>query len=243
MMQKIDIVTAQHVTIEYDLASLRDRGLAMFIDLMIILAFFLFLLLGAARLSLPIQALIREDFILVGSLFLYPFLSEVLANGQSFGKKALKIQVVRIDGKPPELTDYLLRTVFLLTDLVLSAGILAALFINATEKRQRLGDLTANTTVIRLRPRKQLNLEDILRIESVDQYLPKFPAVKYLSEEDMLLVKSVVTRYTKYNNEAHRHVVDLTYQRIASTLNVSEEPPNKLEFLKTVLRDYIVLTR
>jgi uncharacterized RDD family membrane protein YckC len=242
-MQKIDIATAQHVTIEYDLASLRDRGLAMLIDLIIILAFFLFLLFGAARLSLPIQALIREDYILIGSLFVYPFLSEVLANGQSFGKKILKIQVVRLDGKPPEFTDYLLRTVFLLTDLVLSAGILAALFINATEKRQRLGDLTANTAVIRLRPRQQLLLEDILRIESIDQYIPSFPEVKHLSEQDMLLVKSVVTRYTKYNNEAHRHVVDLTYQRIASALNILEEPQNKLEFLKTILRDYIVLTR
>jgi uncharacterized RDD family membrane protein YckC len=242
-MQKIDIITAQHVSIEYELASLRDRGLAMLLDLLIMLALFLFLLLGAARLSIPLQSLLREDAILICILFGYPLLSEVLANGQSLGKKALHIQVVRLDGKPPELTDYLLRTVFLLTDLVLSAGILAALFINATEKRQRLGDLTANTAVIRLRQRNPLQLDDILRIESVDHYQPHYPEVKYLSEQDMLLVKSIVTRFAKYPNQAHLDAANQASQHIADALNLKTLPDNKIEFLKTILRDYIVLTR
>ncbi len=250
-MRTIEIRTAQNVSIEYELASLRDRAFAILIDLLVIMAFVFFVLLfillfvpavfsGAnGELLMVILYLISP----VTGFILYQFFSEWLANGQSWGKKAMGIQVVRLDGKQPEITDYLLRALFHLVDTILSSGILAALVIGSSAKAQRLGDLSANTTVIRRRSTQQYRLNDILRIDSTEKYQPQYPEVRQLSEQDMLIVKNVLIRYQKYRNPAHGAAVQATAQHLAQVLQIAPPTGNPIDFLKTLLRDYIVLTR
>ena len=105
------------------------------------------------------------------------------------------IRVVRVDGQEPGLSDYLLRAVFHIVDSVFSSGILAAVFISSSSNNQRLGDMTANTTVIRLRHQLQFGLSDILGINSLDNYELTYPQVQQLAEEDMLLIKNMLARY------------------------------------------------
>jgi len=64
-----------------------------------------------------------------------------------------------------------------------------------------------------------------------------------LSEKDMLLIKSIITRSRIYKNQAHRDVVNDLVLKLKDELNLDKIPPNKVEFLKTLIRDYIVLTR
>jgi len=170
-------------------------------------------------------------------------MSEIIADGQSWGKKAMGIKVVRLDGQEPSLIDYLLRAVFLIVDVLLSVGILAALLISSSNNSQRLGDMTANTTVIRVKFGFRFRLEDILKINSLDDYEPAYPEVRRLSEKDMLLIKTIITRYRKHRNQAHREVINDLVQNLTKRLDILEPPKNKIEFLKTLIRDYIVLTR
>ncbi len=250
-MRSIEIRTAQNVTIEYEAASLRERGLATFIDLLIVFSFFYFVFLFLALFLPSVLGSINEEVFVVilyivspvTGFMLYSFLSEVLANGQSWGKKAMGIQVARLDGEEPGLTDYLLRAVFHLVDTILSAGVLAAIVIGSSAKGQRLGDLTANTTVIRKRSAQRFRLEDILNIESIEGYQPHYPEVRQLSEQDMLLVKTIVVRSQRYRNQAHRDAVERAARHIAEVLNITDPPNDKTAFLRTLLRDYIVLTR
>ena len=44
--------------------------------------------------------------------FFYDFLCEIFLNGQSIGKKILKIKVVKIDGTQPGLGSYFLRWIY-----------------------------------------------------------------------------------------------------------------------------------
>ncbi len=250
-MRTIEIRTAQNVSIEYELASLRDRAFAILIDSLIIMAFIFFVLFFIILLLPSVLGGANGELVLVilylvspvTGFILYQFFSEWLANGQSWGKKAVGIQVVRLDGKQPEATDYLLRALFHLVDTLLSSGILAAIVISSSAKAQRLGDLSANTTVIRRRSTQRYRLSDILRIESAEQYQPRYPEVRQLSEQDMLTVKNVLIRFQKYRNSAHWAAVHATAQRIAQVLQVAPPDGNPIEFLKTLLRDYIVLTR
>lgn len=252
-MRSIEIRTTQNVTIEYEPASLRERGLAAFIDLLIVMTFFFFAFIFIALFIPAVLGGVHSEVFYV-ILYLispvtgyiaYQFLSEVFANGQSWGKKAMKIQVARLDGKEPELMDYLLRAVFHLVDTILSAGVLAAIVIGSSSKGQRLGDLTANTTVIRQRATTRFRLGDILRIDSLEAYQPQYPEVRQLSEQDMLLVKQVVNRYTAHRNDAHRKSVEAAVQRLAELLEIEKDdiPRDRIAFLKTLIRDYIVLTR
>lgn len=248
-MQTIDIRTTQNVTIEYELASLRERILAFFIDAIIVAAVYLLLILllilafgnGVVESNMALMAIIAI-FPTAGFIG-YQLLSEMIADGQSWGKKSLGIKVVRLDGKEPSLTDYLLRAVFHLVDTLFSAGVMAALLISSSSKNQRLGDITANTTVIKIRSSQRFRLEDILKINTMEDYQPIYPAVKQLSEEDMLLVKNVITRYRTFGNLAHAEAVNDLTHKMCAILDINETPRDKIGFLKTLIKDYIVLTR
>ncbi len=248
-MHTIDIQTTQNVTIEYELAGLKDRFIAMLIDSLIILAAYFVL---AMTLSYTLGRTLSDSpmsFYVVFGLFpiigflLYHLFSEIVANGQSWGKKAMGLKVVRLDGEEIGLSDFLLRAVFHIVDTFFSMGILAALLISSSQRKQRLGDMTANTTVIKLKSMNRFRLDDILNINSIDNYTPIYLDVKHFKEEDMLLVKSILSRYKSHPNLAHKEALVAAVSRFSALLNLTEAPKDKIQFLETLLKDYVVLTR
>lgn len=245
MAQTIEIRTTQNVTIEYELAGLRDRAIAWGIDLAIfIFGYVLFIVL--------IQMLFTLNdwwgvFLMVLSFlayFLYNALFEMLRRGQTPGKIGMGIKVVRLDGKDPEWSDVTLRALLQLVDTLFCLGIVGGLLIKTSGKAQRLGDMAAHTTLIKLQSSTySFRLNDILNISSLQNYKPVYPQVRNLSERDMLFVKNVITRHNNYPNQAHEHLVEDLVTRLMGLLGLEKRPFNRIEFLKTVLKDYIVLTR
>ena len=247
-MKNIEISTTQNVTIEYEFASLGGRILAFFIDALILaflsVVWFVFI-------QLTLGGLMEQDHFL--TLFLTAFFPLILYflyfllfegfTGQTIGKKIVAIKVVRIDGQEPTLSDYAIRALFHLVDTVFSAGVLATVLVSATDKRQRVGDIAANTCVVKLNPTSTFRLVDILTIDSVQNYTPVYPQVVQLKESDMLMVKSVLFRYQKHQNEAHSLAVINTTNHLIEILNISNYPGDGVTFLNTILKDYIVLTR
>ncbi len=244
-MQTIEIRTTQNVTIEYELASLRERFFSFFIDGLIVGSFYFVLIMIMAN---TVGSILFENpvliwLMLIGMFIFYQLFSEILADGQSWGKKAMGIKVVRLDGKEPNLSDYLLRAAFHMIDSVMSFCILAALMISSSNKNQRLGDMTANTTVIRIKFNLRFRLEDILKINTIEDYEPTYPEVRQLSEKDMLLIKTIISRYRKHRNNAHQEVINELVGNLVQQLDIDVPPRDKIAFLKTLIRDYIVLTR
>ena len=248
-MRTIEIITAQNVVIEYELASLRERFLGFFIDfILVISAYYLIVIFSLSLL----EKTINNSGFAAGVIFWllpvigfmgYQFFSELFANGQSLGKRAMGIKVMRIDGREPGLSEYLLRAVFHIADTFFSAGVLGALLISSSVRNQRLGDLTSNTTVVRVRNSTRFGLEDILNINTLQDYDPKYPEVVQLREEDMLLIKETLNRHQTYGNQAHREAIEELVGRVSEVLGIEAEKSDHVGFLKTLLRDYIVLTR
>lgn len=246
-MAKIDLQTTQNVTIEYDLAGLGDRLFAFVLDLLLVLGSYYLIVSLIIR---PIVGYVTgwTSNVLYGYLPLFLFLgyyfcTEYFTHGQTVGKRALRIRVVQLDNEDPGATDFLLRTVFIMIDGLFCLGILGSLFISSTAKRQRLGDLVANTSVIKLPKTLQFRLEDILKISSIDEYEPVYPEVKRIGEQDMLFVKRLLNRYHAHPNEAHRRAVIQTVEKFESVLSIQRGDLTPLNFLQTLLKDYIVLTR
>lgn len=248
MEQLIEIKTTQNVSIEYELASLRERIFAFVIDALVIAVGYTILYLIVAPLLLdalfnyPMLGLVLA--LLPFFLFLiYHFVMEYFNDGQTIGKSALNIKVVRLDGRQAQATDNLIRAFFLIVEAIFSSGVLAAIIISTTAKRQRLGDLTANTTVIRTRNLQNFRLQDILRIGTTEGYEATYPGVKQFTEQDMLLIKKVTDRYQRYFNPAHQKALNQATEKVAQVLDIPVPKDQRMEFLRTVLRDYIVLTR
>src|SRR5690606_34920667 len=82
----------------------------------------------------------------------YHLLCEVFMDGQTFGKKAIDIKVVKLDGSQPSVGSYFLRWLLQIVDLPFF-GAIGIITILVNGKGQRVGDLAAGTTVISLKHR------------------------------------------------------------------------------------------
>lgn len=243
-MKTIDIRTTQNVAISYELASLSNRVFAWLIDMVIIIIAYLMLFAASGLFLSSENSLVVAWYLLfLPVFFFYTLVWEWATGGSTPGKMAMKIRVVRLDGRPLSFTDHLLRWSFRMVDIYFSLGSIAITLINSTDWCQRLGDMIANTSVIRLQSSLSISLKDILHIKTRDNYDPVYQRVKYLEEEDMLLVKKVLERHSKFPNESHHQALQLAAQKMARFLQLNDVPENEREFLNTCIRDYIVLTR
>jgi uncharacterized RDD family membrane protein YckC len=243
-MKSIEIKTTQNVRLEYELASLRERIIAFLLDL-------LAMALGTLALSLIFNGILKVSgtlevvtSIITGSVALFYSLAlEYFNNGQSVGKKFMKIQVIKITGEKATFYDYLGRWMFRVLDIYLSLGAIASMLIASSSRAQRIGDIVSNTSVIRLESSVHLSLNDILKIQSRETYQPVYGQAKHLAEDDVILIKNTIDRFKRYKNDAHQEaIVELT-DRIKSVLEIRDSTPDNLKFLQTVINDYIVLTR
>jgi uncharacterized RDD family membrane protein YckC len=238
-MKTIEINTAQNVTIQYELASLGNRIAAFFIDLIVLFGLIsslnVFLLqIGAGEVFL---------YLMLTTVFLfYTMCCEILLDGQSVGKMAMGIKVVKLNGDPATAFDYLIRWAFRFLDIWISAGSIAAMLISSSSYNQRLGCLLSGTTVIRKSSTRTFSLNDILSIHSIQNHKPSYPNVVQLSERDMLFVKKVLERNKRFKNASHIELLEKLADKIADIIGVNVQH-DKEKFLKIVLADYIVLTR
>jgi uncharacterized RDD family membrane protein YckC len=247
MAKQIDITTTQHVPIQYELAELRTRLGAAILDAFIVLILFAFQILvsvmflksGSLEQLLPVLGPWY-----IGTYLLYQMLSGAWGHGQTLGKRMVHIKVVRLDGKEPTWSDYVLREMMLIVDVVGSLALIGIVLIKSTPFSQRLGDIAAHTTVIHLHSSaSNFSLKDILNISSREQYEPVYPQVTRLSESDMILIKNALSRLQEHNNDGHRQAIFTLAQRACEVLNIDPLPADRVLFLRTLLRDYIVLTR
>lgn len=244
-MKSVEIKTTQNVTISYDLAPLRERIIAFVLDslikslsLFIISFFFTVILEVRGDLGLVIFALFVFPIVTFYTLFF-----EVILHGQTPGKKMMKIKVIKLNGRQATFQDYLIRWMFRLVDIYLTAGISGSMMIISNQNNQRAGDLLSNTVCVRSESRGAISLREILRIDSKMNYEPVYPGIRRFAEDDIVLIKTTLERHSKYRNQGHQSVIFDLSNRIALQLELEEVPSDRIGFLRTVLKDYIVLTR
>lgn len=233
-MDAIRIDTAQNVGVDYEVASLGDRGLAWFFDGLVLVGYELGLLwlVFAAELQRVFPDWV--GWIIFGLPFmLYDLVSEVLMNGQSIGKRARKIKVARLDGGRPSLGQYIMRQVLRPIDGI---SYLGALVILINGRGQRLGDLAAGTCVVSMR--KRTSLDDTLLVQVEQGHVPLYPEAVRLTDGQAQLIKEVL-----YKNRGDNRALILLQasEKVQALLNVrTDQRPQ--DFLLRVLKDYVHLT-
>jgi len=243
-MKNIDIVTSHNVTIEYQLAGVLDRFFALLIDLVILCAWGIFVLIIAGDAKSQDSVIIIFTVFYMPVLFCYNLVCEIFFGGQSIGKKALGIKVVRLDGKNPTISDCFMRWVFRIVDILFTLGALAALFGSASDKGQRLGDMIAGTVVVKLNPTNRYSINDILSIrDSSSHGEALYPQVTKLTDDDMLIIKNALERFKTFPNSKTKNLIEEITKKVCEELHISDTPKDKPVFLKKLLQDYIVLTR
>ena len=242
----IEIRTAQNVVIAYEPVSLRDRIIAYTLDFLILCVASLIITGIGAALGSGYKDWFLFTFVLgiLPVLLFYTPLSEILWGGKTLGKAALRLKVIKLNGRKPEVGDYLIRGVFRMIDIYMSGGALASIMVLTTDKHQRLGDYLSNTVVIKDDSNVHVTVKEFVNMRSKDDHKPIYPQAAALTEESAILIKVVLDRYQNYPNDASRQLIKELFLRIITELKI--EPlqfASSEQVLKQVLRDYVALTR
>lgn len=227
----VAIRTSQNVLLEYEPASIGERMLAALLDYIVIFGWTL-LVFGIPSTSGVRMGTFYTILVLIPVAF-YDLLSEWLLNGRSIGKIALRIRVVMLDGSPPGLGAYLIRWLLRIVESVaFLGGIVPVITVAANGQGQRLGDIAAGTTVVRLKP--TVMLEDILIRPMSDNYTVSYPDVRLLTDRDIRIVRHAMS-------QGDASVLQRTADKIKEVTGIYSPLGNR-EFLQTVINDYQFIT-
>ncbi|QIX60658.1 RDD family protein [Hymenobacter sp. BT18] len=232
-MSTIRIQTTQNVTVEYEVASVGERILAAIIDNLILIAWLFAWVLLFSLVGVQDQILSVMVALLVGIPFVFYHLAcEVFFNGQSLGKKARHIKVIRLDGTPPRFGDYLLRWLLRLIDTGLFSGLIAVITIVSNGRGQRLGDIAAGTSVISTKPRQGAGA--LAPTFTEPGYVVIFPQASLLADHDVATIRQLV--HTGLERENYLLLNEVA-NKVKSLTGIQTDLPDEA-FLRTILRDH-----
>jgi uncharacterized RDD family membrane protein YckC len=236
-MSTIRVHTTQNVTLEYEVASVGERIVAAIIDNIILIAWLFAWVLVVTLLKIENEVAIALIVLIVGVPFIfYSLLCEVFFNGQSLGKKARHIRVMRLDGTAPRFGDYLLRWLLRIVDTGIASGLIAVICIAANGRGQRLGDMAAGTTVVSVRSRPQqataLNPQPTMAA-----YQVVFPQAALLADHDVATIRQLLYQATSRENYL---LLNEVATKVKSLTGIHTDLPDA-PFLNTVLRDHAFL--
>ncbi len=242
-MSLIAINTSQNVNINFNTASIGERILAFFIDILIkaayiiILFWFLFKVFnfGAFIDSLDNWTQMAVYIVLTMPIHVYTLVSESLMEGQTFGKKMLKIKVVKIDGFQASFGDYLMRWFFRLIDVFSNSGVVGLISMIVSKNNQRLGDIASGTAVISLK--NKVNISHTILENLKEDYIPLFPQVIGLTDNDVRIIKENYQKALKIDDRA---VVSKLSTKIKEILKIEVDPTKMTErqFINIIIKDY-----
>ncbi len=233
-MARIKLETTQNVLLEFDLAGAGDRIISGILDWLFIGAYFFFFYFLFLKLSISGDTQTFLFIVLVTTpIFFYHILFQIFMNGQSPGKKIMKIKVIKLDGAQPSLGDYILRWVFRIIDWLPFLFITAIISIVVSKKEQCIGDVVANTTVIKLK--KRASLEDTILKVIEHNYKPTFKDVLLFSDKDINTIKEALEIYKKNKNSKH---IDKLALKAKQLLKEEANTMSSYRTLDTILKDY-----
>lgn len=241
-MDTLKINTTQNVSLSYSAAGVGLRMLAGLLDTIFVYAYVIILItifsyaINRNRYSGSYEEYEEFNQIMIGVLVLlllpamtYHLLCETFLNGQSFGKKIMKIKVVKLDGTQPNFGTYLVRSMFRLIDRPLIAVVTVAV----SNKSQRFGDMVAATTVIHMN--KKVSINETILYQQTPDYKIVYPQVGLLSDADANTIREVIEFSVQQDQPQH---LTLLAKKIKEKYGITEVKEKDDQFLQTLLKDY-----
>jgi uncharacterized RDD family membrane protein YckC len=245
-MSELTINTTQNVTINFTAASVGERMLATFLDLLVqiayvIVVFYVFFeFFGISeRLDEMNQWSAMAIFSLFGlPIFLYSLVLESFLEGQTLGKKIIKIKVVKIDGYQASFGDYLIRWLFKIIEGNSIFAIIGIIAMATSKKVQRLGDMAAGTAIITLK--NNISINNTILENIGEAYIPTYSQVIKLSDNDMRIIKDT---FLQAKSKEDRDTILKLSAKIEKVTGIKNQSGNESDFIKTVLKDYNFYTQ
>lgn len=239
MQRSVDVRTGEAVAIEYELAGLGSRFLAVVVDgaaQLAVLAIVFAIGIGVAPAVLSVlpskyvgavalAALVVVLFVVLIGWFV---VFETWWSGRTPGKRIVGIRVVRDGGFPLDWGAAVIRNLVRLAEMVLGFYAISAVSTLLSPENKRLGDLAAGTIVVRDRAVAPPDLDALLGDA------PHARTDTGLRDEDRVLVERFLARRAGLDPEARQRLASRLAERIRPTLRASYgalDDEGLLEFL------------
>jgi uncharacterized RDD family membrane protein YckC len=240
-MSNLHITTTQNVKLFFTPASVGERILAYGADLLIKIAYTVVIYILFTQIMNVKEMSDNNNILFIATVCLfslpvifYTLMSETLMEGQTFGKRLLKIRVVKIDGYQAGFIDFLIRWIFYLVDI--NMGFVPGLVtMIITKHTQRLGDLAAGTAVIT--EKSKYNISHTILMDVDEKYKPYFAQnlVLLFSDNDMRIIKeNSEIAFSLDNFKLLTHLVE----KVESVMNIRNPFKSERELLDTLQKDY-----
>lgn len=161
MQRRLEVETPEAVAFAYPLAGLGSRGLAALLDIVLLGA----IMIAELTVSLLAIALVGRISgraltlfgtwgiaLMIVALFVtywgYYIFGEVFRNGRTWGKRVMRIRVVREDGSRLGVLESVIRNFLRIIDLLPGTYGFGVASVLVSQRAQRLGDMAAGTVVI-----------------------------------------------------------------------------------------------
>jgi len=257
---QLNIDTPEQVELEFAIAGLGSRFVAVLIDHLIqggvyfligILAAVLFSAV-ANRVNLLgkwiFAVLIALYFLLIWG---YYTLFEALWRGQTPGKHIMKLRVIKDSGRQITFFEALSRNLLRIVDYLPAFYLTGVITMLCTKRHQRLGDLAAGTIVVHERSDEQpLLIErgtsimpaqnapgfDPLISAAAAQEASGLPAdaVARLGADDLLLIESFFARALDLTPATRADIAVRIATQMATKMNIAVPPGNPERFLEAL---------
>lgn len=154
------VSTPERVAFQYEIAGIGSRFLAQFIDVLVIAIIQIVITIGAGALggifnSIQVFGLVELilTFILIAGYFL---ISEAAWNGQTLGKRYVRLRAVGDHGEPLTIGQAAIRNLVRVVDFLPAFYAIGIITMFSNSRAKRLGDFAAGTLVVRDRERVSL---------------------------------------------------------------------------------------
>lgn len=235
-MSNLHINTTQNINLFFTTATIGERMLAYLVDLVIQIAYFIivaFILLDNIFNNSNYSTSIALLLISLPIMF-YSLVCESTMEGQTFGKKLLKIKVVKIDGYQAGFFDYFVRWIFAIVDIQMGfiPGVIAMV---STKHTQRLGDLAAGTAVIS--EKSKYNISHTILMEITEDYKPYFSRNQMIlfSDNDIRIIKE---NFELTNKSKNAVLLKKIAEKIYDVTKLTDKFESDKKLIETFLKDY-----
>ncbi|MDR1877659.1 MAG: RDD family protein [Flavobacteriaceae bacterium] len=240
-MNGVYINTSQNVVIDYNLADIGNRVLARLLDRVFTVAYMIILYLLFLAVSANDEVSSYSENIVVEwivfsvimlPIIFYSLWAPYFMQGQTFGKKILKIKIVKADGSEASFGTYFIRWLLNVVDSIFY-GVVGLVVMSSTKRRQRVADLVAGTVVISTK--QTIRVDQTILSEIGENYQPTFTQVLQLSDRDLQIVKTSLERA--------KATLDFDLARklrnkVESVICEYKPELSDIDYVETIIRDY-----
>jgi uncharacterized RDD family membrane protein YckC len=243
---KLTIETPEQTSLEFPLAGIGSRFLAIALDLLLQIAAYVVLGLIAAMISWAgILGIMGKQWgiaIVIFAVFIVQFgyfsLFEIFWNGQTPGKRWTHLRVIQDSGRPITAYDAILRNLLRIVDALPSLYAVGIVTMLISKENKRIGDYAAGTVVVHEKPLQGVaaiwGATAPAAVAAPAQALPVSPTAQ-LTGDELQLVETFFERRMSLDPEVRRSMARQIAQRLGERLNVpAEARPDAEKFLEAL---------